>query len=165
MRSKEISISNLINVSSSRRDFIFNNVKMLGAVALGSYTIGLINACSNDSNPTSPSSNNNVEISIDISQIANSALQTIGGTIALSGNDLDSKGILVIRKNETEIVALSRKCTHQGCTVPNYSNSISTCPCHGSQYNTSGSVVKGPATNSLRNYSAVLNGNIISVTA
>ena len=46
--------------------------------------------------------------------------------------------------------ALSSVCTHLGCVVPwNASENKFICPCHGSQYNAEGKVVRGPAPLSL----------------
>lgn len=163
MNNKIFELDSFLNSNYSRRDFIITNVKKLGVIALGTYTISIINSCSDDSNPTSPNGKN-VVITIDITQTANKALQTIGGTVAISGNELDSKGMLIVRQSESNIVALSRKCTHQGCTVPNFVSGISTCPCHGSQYDTNGNVVKGPAPKALTKYNAVLEGNIITIS-
>jgi hypothetical protein len=41
-------------------------------------------------------------------------------------------------------------CTHQGCTITGYQNQTYVCPCHGSQFNTNGGVVAGPAVAALR---------------
>jgi len=58
------------------------------------------------------------------------------------------KKIAVIRKNQ-EIYALNLTCTHLGCTV-NATPKGFVCPCHGSVFNTSGDVVKGPADRPLK---------------
>jgi len=63
---------------------------------------------------------NNNSISIIISNYPN--IQQIGGTISLGSNDIDSQGILLYRKSQSEIIALSRKCTHTGCTIGNFKN-------------------------------------------
>jgi cytochrome b6-f complex iron-sulfur subunit len=57
---------------------------------------------------------------------------------------------LVIRISATEYRALSSICTHQQCTVSSFSGGVLRCPCHGSRYSSSGAVVQGPATQSLR---------------
>ncbi|WP_088890345.1 cytochrome b6-f complex iron-sulfur subunit [Leptolyngbya ohadii] len=45
---------------------------------------------------------------------------------------------------------LNAVCTHLGCVVPwNASENKFICPCHGSQYNNEGKVVRGPAPLSL----------------
>ncbi len=45
---------------------------------------------------------------------------------------------------------LNAVCTHLGCVVPwNASEDKFICPCHGSQYNSEGKVVRGPAPLSL----------------
>jgi len=46
--------------------------------------------------------------------------------------------------------ALNAVCTHLGCVVPwNKAENKFMCPCHGSQYNKEGKVVRGPAPLSL----------------
>lgn len=56
--------------------------------------------------------------------------------------------VVLRRRNKTEVAAISLVCTHLGCTV----NVVETgflCPCHGSQYDTDGIVVGGPAPKTL----------------
>jgi Rieske Fe-S protein len=47
-------------------------------------------------------------------------LQTIGGVSSLSSVDFNSDGLLLYRKSQSEIVALSRNCTHNGCQIENF---------------------------------------------
>ena len=62
--------------------------------------------------------------------------------------------------------ALSSICTHRGCTVdlggPGFA-----CPCHGSQYDRKGQVVRGPANRALTRYPVRTSGDelIIEVGA
>ena len=55
---------------------------------------------------------------------------------------------LLIRSREG-FRAVSLTCTHLGCTLEHTSNIRLTCPCHGSQFDTAGSVVQGPAAQAL----------------
>lgn len=58
----------------------------------------------------------------------------------------------VVIEGDGEIAnyGLNAVCTHLGCVVPwNASENKFICPCHGSQYNSEGKVVRGPAPLSL----------------
>lgn len=54
--------------------------------------------------------------------------------------------------------AVSSICTHRGCTVdlggPGFA-----CPCHGSQYDREGQVMRGPASRALTRYPVRANGD------
>ena len=57
--------------------------------------------------------------------------------------------VVLRRQSEKQVAAISLVCTHLGCTV----NRVETgflCPCHGSQYDSDGLVVGGPAPKTLR---------------
>ena len=108
--------------------------------------------------------NSDETITVDLSLLENSALVMVGGTLALDSNVIDSKGILLYRQSDTNVLAFSRNCTHNGCTIGSFQNGTSACPCHGSQFNTSGSAVSGPAVNPLTQYSASITGNIVTIT-
>ncbi|RDX73111.1 Cytochrome b6-f complex iron-sulfur subunit, chloroplastic [Mucuna pruriens] len=58
---------------------------------------------------------------------------------------------LVVEKDRTlATYAINAVCTHLGCVVPwNTAEKKFICPCHGSQYNDQGRVVRGPAPLSL----------------
>jgi len=49
-----------------------------------------------------------------------------------------------------QFVALAAACTHECCTVKLSGNSTLQCPCHGSLFNLSGKVTRGPATKPLQ---------------
>jgi len=54
----------------------------------------------------------------------------------------------IIYKTKAGFQAYSLVCTHLGCTVEEDGENFS-CPCHGSQFDHDGSVLKGPATKQL----------------
>jgi len=58
---------------------------------------------------------------------------------------------LIVKEDKTiETYGLNAVCTHLGCVVPwNKAENKFMCPCHGSQYNNEGKVVRGPAPLSL----------------
>lgn len=148
----------------TRRQFVKDVITGLDTITIGTFTLQVLTSCST-SNPTGPSNGNDeISLTVDISLAENQALNVIGGTIALTSNDLDDSGIFVIRKSESEVIAFSRECTHQGCTVNVFFGNNATCGCHGSMYNKSGEVVNGLATKPLKEYAATLSGNIVTIS-
>ena len=158
-------INALINNYCNRREFVKDALTGIGTVAFGSFIITNQSSCS-DSGPTAPSDNNGeTSITVDLSLSENNALLTVGGTLALAANELDSSGMLIYRQSETTVKVYSRNCTHASCTIGGFSSSgISTCQCHGSMFNTNGNVVNGPAAIPLNQYSATISENIVTIT-
>ncbi|MFL3044601.1 MAG: ubiquinol-cytochrome c reductase iron-sulfur subunit [Candidatus Neomarinimicrobiota bacterium] len=153
-------INALLNNSCNRREFVKDTLTGIGTVAFGSFMLVNQSGCSS---PTEPN-NSDETITVDLSLSENSALLVVGGALALGSNVIDSKGILLYRQSDTNVLAFSRNCTHNSCTIDSFQNGTSTCPCHGSQFNTSGNVVVGPAVNPLTQYSAAIADNIVTIT-
>ncbi len=62
----------------------------------------------------------------------------------------DPTYIVVESKEAIADYGINAVCTHLGCVVPwNGSENKFMCPCHGSQYDNTGKVVRGPAPRSL----------------
>lgn len=62
----------------------------------------------------------------------------------------DPTYVVVTEDKEIASYGLNAVCTHLGCVVPwNAAEDKFMCPCHGSQYNKEGKVVRGPAPLSL----------------
>jgi len=139
-----------------RKDFI-KQFALGGSILLTAPA--LFTSCSKDE-VIDPTNNNNSssKITIDLTSATYAALGTIGG-YAYTGN------IIVFRTGETSYMALSKICTHEGCTVTySYENGNIPCPCHNSLYTTSGTVVSGPATSNLKQYSVSKSGNILTIS-
>ncbi len=61
-------------------------------------------------------------------------------------------------------LALSRTCTHLGCTVPWVEKEMKfACPCHGSAFDITGNVIDAPAPRALNIYPITIENNIIKV--
>jgi cytochrome b6-f complex iron-sulfur subunit len=98
---------------------------------------------------------------IDLTDAANAALVDVGGTMSF---DADDDTILVARVSDTEVIALSAVCTHAGCIVDyNTAANLVECGCHGSEFSTTGTVVRGPANRALKQYTATLDGTTITI--
>ena len=63
-------------------------------------------------------------------------------TVAFAGS------YIIINQHDTTKV-LSSHCTHLGCTINQTENGRLVCPCHGSEYDLNGTVLKGPAYKNL----------------
>jgi len=60
----------------------------------------------------------------------------------------EDQKVILRRQTEKEVAAISLVCTHLGCTVNRVETGFQ-CPCHGSQYDSDGLVVGGPAPKTL----------------
>ena len=99
---------------------------------------------------------------LDLSDSANSALNTVGGALLI---DVGADTVMVIRASDTSVIALSAICTHAGCSMDYDSTAHQlTCPCHGSVFSVNGQVVSGPARRAVKVYTATLANNIITVS-
>lgn len=90
-------------------------------------------------------------------------LPAIGQTVGASTGTLN---LAVTRVSATTAVAVSRTCTHEGCTIllPEASGQTLDCPCHGSRFTTAGAVVMGPAARALQTFPARIEGSEVVVT-
>jgi len=120
-----------------------------------------LNSCSDgtdDAMDDVDNGNDDDAVTIDLTSDDFSDLGTVGG-YAYSGN------IIIIRSGSDSYLAFSKICTHQQCTVTyNASENELPCPCHGSVFSTSGAVLEGPATSSLKKYSVNKEGDTLKIS-
>jgi cytochrome b6-f complex iron-sulfur subunit len=119
-------------------------------------------ACSTDEGgPTAPTAGG---VTIN----GNTMTLTVGQNPTLSQSNgmvlVSQRSILVVRVAANHYQALSSVCTHQACTVSSFDGSRLTCPCHGSQFSTSGAVTKGPAASALRAFSTTFDSGTGTIT-
>lgn len=68
------------------------------------------------------------------------------------------------RLEDGGFLALSRKCTHLGCTVPWVEKEMKfACPCHASAFDITGEVINSPAPRPLDIYPIFIENNIVKV--
>lgn len=85
--------------------------------------------------------------------------------------DVPPQGALVFRESrvailreEEKLFALDLTCTHLGCTVAVHPTEL-VCPCHGSAFDRSGKVTRGPANRPLARYTVRERGDSYEVLA
>jgi len=102
--------------------------------------------------------NNSNKVEIDLSDSKYSSLNNAGEFVIVSG-------IIIVNAGNDKIVAFSSTCTHQGCTI-SYNPSIKNfpCPCHGSVFSINGSVLNGPASKSLPQFSVTRDENLLIIS-
>lgn len=68
----------------------------------------------------------------------------VGGGVIVSGHE-----VVVTQPSSGTFVGLSSICTHQQCPVGSVTGGRIICPCHNSEFDLTGAVVQGPATQPL----------------
>ena len=85
---------------------------------------------------------------VSVSQFLDS--HNVGGRSLVQGLKGDPTYIVVQSKEAITDYGINAICTHLGCVVPwNVAENKFKCPCHGSQYDATGKVIRGPAPRSL----------------
>ena len=127
-------------------------IQQLGAAALLASMGVSLESCTNDaedeptpSSPGSPGSpNSSNALTVDLSLNDFSSLNTDDAWLLHPDRD-----ILLVNISGT-ISAFSSSCPHSGCARDwEREADIFRCRCHGSEFNTDGSLAKGPATSGL----------------
>lgn len=103
------------------------------------------------------SSGNTVTLTVD----ANSPLATVGNAALVQ---LSAGSFLVARTGQDTFSAVTAICTHEGCIVSKYQSGTYGCPCHGSEFSTSGAVKSGPAALPLRQFSTQFANNVLTIS-
>lgn len=91
-----------------------------------------------------------------------SPLAAVGGVALVQSSGAN---FLVARTAQDTFTALTAICTHQVCGITGFSGSIYICPCHGSEFDTTGRVVRGPANAPLRQYATQFSNNVLTISA
>jgi cytochrome b6-f complex iron-sulfur subunit len=117
------------------------------------------NSIPGDALPTITGNVSNGTVTVGIA--AGSPLAATGSQAMVSSS---AGNFLVTRTGETAFSALTANCTHQACVVSNHTGQSFVCPCHGSEFDSSGRVVLGPATAPLRQYQTQFTDNILTIS-
>jgi nitrite reductase/ring-hydroxylating ferredoxin subunit len=156
-----------LQLISSRREFCTHACHAAAAVAIGSVLQGC--GGGGGGSPSGPSIPSSTPLAVVNGTVAGGAI-----TLNVDGSPLSSVGgsalvrssagdVLTYRTAQDAFSAVTAMCTHEACTITGINGQTYVCPCHGSQFSITGSVVSGPATRSLRTYSTSLAGTTLSI--
>lgn len=152
----------------NRRNIL--KIMFVGAISF------VVAACTRNSNTTTSETVQNKNTSTPESTETDNTpeSQTASANVITTTNDLavgqsleftTSAGIsaILFRSSEDKVYALSRICTHEGCSVDfDMNQNRLICPCHGANYEASdGSVISGPTTKSLAKIKVEIQGQDI----
>jgi Rieske Fe-S protein len=89
--------------------------------------------------------------------------------ITVKLKDVPAGGGIVLREQRAAIVKLNNAievyslvCPHLGCTI-NLTEELFKCPCHGSEFDLNGIVIKGPANKNLKILTYKIEGDVIII--
>ncbi|MFN8571987.1 MAG: Rieske (2Fe-2S) protein [Gemmatimonadaceae bacterium] len=138
-------------VGSNRREFIRE----------AALVVAVLSGCGGDS--TGPTAIDGVTISgsqvtVDLTKVT--ALSSVGTALFIPG-----ARVVVLRTASATFKAFTTTCTHAGCSVDSFAGGRINCPCHGSQYDTNGQVVAGPAPRALTEYATTFDAgsNVVTI--
>ena len=153
--------------SASRREFLRTASGAAVMAALGITVTG----CS-DGNPMGPEppeeppedgpagiTIDGNQVIIDLTADATQDLTNEGGFLLISEAD-----VMAINVDGTTIRAFTSICTHQQCTIDSFADDTFMCPCHGSEFDTNGEVVEGPAPQPLAEYEVSRSDDTVTIT-
>jgi len=150
-------------LTTERRNFLR---KLGGFTAMSTLGLSFFTSCEEEEvSPDNPDEQDEGDSSgitvngntITVELAKQSDLATDGGWLLI----IDAQLLVV---NDNGYVALTSRCTHSNCDRNwTYGNRIFECTCHGSQFNTSGEVVRGPANRDLQSFSTSVADNVLTI--
>jgi cytochrome b6-f complex iron-sulfur subunit len=155
----------------TRRQFCANTCRVASVAALGGALAAALESCGGGSSPTSPGGGLASSLPVVNGSISGSTITvTVTGTALATAGALalvrtSAGDVLAARTAADTFVALSAGCTHQNCEITGFAGQIYVCPCHGSQFDTSGRVVQGPAASPLRQFQTQFANDVLTITA
>jgi cytochrome b6-f complex iron-sulfur subunit len=144
----------------NRRDFCKRLASTAGVAALFSGCGG--NSASSIPGTSLPMMNGSVTAAgVTVAVAATSPLGSAGGMALIASN---AGNFLVTRMGTTTFTALTAQCTHEACVVSSSTGQSFVCPCHGSEFDTTGRVIIGPAVAPLRQFQTQFADGVLTIS-
>lgn len=154
----------------SRKEFLktAGSTALFATLSIGFYGCNTTDAIDDSVTPPieTGGGNNGIEITnsgntitLDLSNNILQGLKSQGGWFLIA-----AANTLIVNVDGTLIRSFTSVCTHQGCSTNwEFANNNFECTCHGSRFNTSGGVVRGPASSDLKEFSVSRTGDTVVV--
>jgi cytochrome b6-f complex iron-sulfur subunit len=140
----------------NRKDFL--QLFGLGATAL--VASACLGGCGSKSSDPVPGAAN-VDFTVDLTAASSAALNNAAVGYIYGPN----RDVIVAKTTAGTYVALQAPCPHQGTSVYFTPGSGHfTCPNHNAVFSTSGAVLGGPTSTSLKQYAVAQSGNMLHIT-
>ena len=143
------------------------NLLKIGAISAVSF---IITACTKAvSGSSTPTSEPAVEDTQTPSQGGEVVIAQVSALVAGEGFNFtanDGTDAILFKTKDEKVYALSRICTHEGCSVDfDLAQNKLICPCHGATYEApDGNVISGPTQRSLKKINVKVDGdNVLEV--
>ena len=147
---------------SSRR-----NLLKIGVVSAVSFVItACTKAVSNSSAPTSEPVVEDTQTSSQDGEVVTAQVSALVAGEGFNFKANDGTDAILFKTKDEKVYALSRICTHEGCSVNfDMSKNKLICPCHGAEYESGeGNVISGPTQRNLKKINVKVDGdNVLEV--
>jgi len=127
---------------NERRDFLKKFGSGLAGITIVGSLAPFLEACSNATSASSDTSGSTMTVNVS---------SLTADNMGVAASSPGGRPLLIIRLGATTYETLVMICKHEGCTPPNMvlDTATITCNCHGSQYDITGKVTRGPAKQNL----------------
>ncbi|MEO5561984.1 MAG: Rieske (2Fe-2S) protein [Chitinophagaceae bacterium] len=137
-----------------RKEFI----KQCGFACLGTAGLSvLVQSCTGTKQITGSITNNQLQVPLSSFIVRGNNREKQYKRYVVVSNDQLNYPLVIYRDAENQYTALLLRCSHQYNEL-NVSGELLSCPAHGSEFDSKGKVVSGPADEPLRSF-AVTNDN------
>lgn len=135
-----------------------NRTAFLRKLGLGGAALVAVYCSGCVVNDATPAPASNVDLTLDLTSSAYSALNTIGGYII-------TNRIVIAKISSSEFVAVTQICSHEGQANVTYvkSSNVFYCNSHGATYDTAGKGLNSEGRNGLTTYKTSLTGTSLRV--
>lgn len=140
-------------------------IKTCGIAFVGlPFASTLLTSCESIYYATNSIQNNSIVVPLSEFEILKKNSITYRNFVMVKTSNQDFP-ICLYKTGKNEYTASLMKCTHRGCEL-NVGGGIYSCPCHGSEFDTKGGLLEGPADQDLKTFKTLIkNENIYIQTS